>query len=199
MRRPAQAALLLSIVALAPAAAPPPALYAPGRYQVDSVATKVHFRVKALVGGYEGDFVAPDGAVTIDPARPDRAAVDISFPVEKLATGDASTDAMLKGDSFFDMAHFPTIRFTAQNAPLARSDAPTPIAGELTMHGQTRPVTLSVRLVGTTPDEAPGLSTLHFVGAMTVERSQFGMGFGRPFVADKVDLGIDAIFSRAPL
>ena len=163
------------------------------------MATKVHFRVKALVGGYEGDFVSPDGAVTIDPARPDRAAVDIVFPVEKLTTGDASTDAMLKGDSFFAMAQFPTIRFTAQNAPLVRSDAPTPIAGELTMHGQTRPVTLSVRLVGTAPDEAPGPSTLHFVGAMTVERSQFGMGFGRPFVSDKVDLSIDAIFSRAPL
>lgn len=199
MRRPVQAALLLSIVALAPAAAAPPALYAPGRYQVDSVATRVHFHVKALVGGYEGDFVAPEGAVMIDPAQPDRATVDISFPVEKLTTGDASTDAMLKGDSFFDMAKFPTIRFMAQNAPLARSDAPTPIAGELTMHGQTRPVTLSVRLVGTTPDEAPGLSTMHFSGAMTVERSQFGMGFGRPFVSDKVDLSIDAIFSRAQL
>ncbi|KMS58437.1 YceI family protein [Sphingobium cupriresistens] len=205
MRRPAQAALLLSIVALVPAAAAPPALYAPGRYQVDSVATRVHFHVKALVGGYEGDFVAPEGAVVIDSAQPDRATVDISFPVERLTTGDASTDAMLKGDSFFDMAKFPTIRFIAQNAPLARSDAPTPIAGELTMHGQTRPVTLSVRLVGTTlkeasgPDEAPGLSTMHFSGAMTVERSQFGMGFGRPFVSDKVDLSIDAIFSRVQL
>jgi polyisoprenoid-binding protein YceI len=210
VRRPAQAALLLSIIALVPAAAAPPvvtppvplaqvALFAPGRYEVDSAATKAHFRVKALVGGYEGDFVAPDGAVVIDPALPDRATVDIRFPVEKLATGDASTDAMLKGDSFFDMAQFPTIRFTAQNAPLARSDAPTPIAGELTMHGQTRPVTLSVRLVGTTPDEAPGLSTLHFAGTMTVERSQFGMGFGRPFVSDKVDLAIDAIFSRVQI
>ncbi|MGW8202884.1 YceI family protein [Sphingomonas bisphenolicum] len=199
MRRPAQAALLLSIVALAPAATAPTPLYAPGTYRVDNLATRAHFHVKALVGGYEGDFVAPEGAVMIDPAQPDRATVDIVFPVEKLTTGDASIDAMLKGDSFFDMAKFPTIRFMAQNAPLARSDAPTPIAGELTMHGQTRPVTLSVRLVGTPPDEAPGLSTMHFSGAMTVERSQFGMGFGRPFVSDKVDLSVDAIFSRAQL
>ncbi|MBZ9648398.1 YceI family protein [Sphingobium sp. 3R8] len=199
MRRPAQAALLLSIVALAPAATAPTPLYAPGTYRVDNLATRAHFHVKALVGGYEGDFVAPEGAVVIDPAQPDRATVDIVFPVEKLTTGDASIDAMLKGDSFFDMAKFPTIRFMAQNAPLARSDAPTPIAGELTMHGQTRPVTLSVRLVGTPPDEAPDLSTMHFSGAMTVERSQFGMGFGRPFVSDKVDLSVDAIFSRAQL
>ncbi|MCI4589031.1 YceI family protein [Sphingobium sp. BYY-5] len=214
MSRPAQAILLLGLIGFAPAAATPPptpmaaaphisvppqgaALYAPGHYQVDSAATKVHFHVKALVGGYEGDFVAPEGSVVIDPARPDRASVDIQFPVEKLTTGDTSTDAMLKGDSFFDMAKFPTVRFTAQDAPLAHGEVPTPIAGELTMHGETRPVTLSVRLVGVTPDEAPGLSVLHFTGTMTVDRSHFDMGFGRPFVSDKVDLTIDAIFRHS--
>lgn len=207
MRMPARLALLFSMVALVPATAAPPVipspapparamLYAPGHYAVDSAATRVHFHVKALVGGYEGDFLAPEGSVVIDPARPDRATVDIRFPVEKLTTGDASTDAMLKGDSFFDMAQYPAIRFTAQDAPLVNGDTPTPVAGELTMHGQTRPVTLSVRLVGTTPDEAPGLSVLHFAGTMTVERSHYGMGFGRPFVSDHVDLAIDAIFRR---
>ncbi|WP_420144374.1 YceI family protein, partial [Sphingobium sp.] len=172
------------------------ALYAPGRYMVDGDATKVHFRVKALIGGYEGDFLHPEGTVVIDPAHPDRAMVDIRFPVEKMTTGDSSTDAMLKGGSFFDMDQYPMIRFAAQDAPLIGGDAPTPIAGQLTMHGQTRPVTLSVRLTGTTPDEAPGLSVLHFAATMAVERSDYGMGFGRPFVSDRVDLTIDAIFRR---
>lgn len=204
MRLPAQAILLLGMMMLVPAAATPPpappaqaALYVPGRYQVDGAATKVHFHVKALIGSYEGDFVDPEGAVVIDAALPGRAAIDIRFPVEKLTTGDASTDAMLKGESFFDMARFPTIRFTAQNAPLASSVATTSISGELTMHGQSHPITLSVRLVGVTPDEAPGLSVLHFAGTTSVERSQFGMGFGRPFVSDRVDLAIDAIFRRS--
>ncbi|QGP80696.1 YceI family protein [Sphingobium sp. CAP-1] len=199
MRAPARLLLLLGMGMLVPAATAQEAvpLYAPGRYLVDSAATKVHFHVKALIGGYDGDFTAPDGAVEIDPARPDRAAVDIRFPVDSLTTGDASTDAMLKGDSFFDMAKFPTVRFTAQDAPLVRGDTATPIAGALTMHGETRPVTLSVRLVGVTPDEAPGLSVLHFAGSMTVERSHYGMGFGRPFVSDKVDLTIDAIFRHS--
>ena len=196
------------MITLVSAAPPPPimtspaprvraTLYAPGHYAVDSAATRVHFHVKALVGGYDGDFLAPEGMVVIDAARPDRAIVDISFPVEKLTTSDASTDAMLKGDSFFDMGKFPTVRFTAQDAPLVSSDTLTPIAGELTMHGQSRPVTLSVRLVGTAPDEAPGLSVLHFAGTMTVDRSDYGMGFGRPFVSDKVELAIDAIFRRS--
>jgi polyisoprenoid-binding protein YceI len=206
MRAPARAVLLLGMMALVSAAiaTPPPLpsttpapLFAPGRYAVDSAATKVHFHAKALVGGYEGDFVAPQGSVVIDPARPDRAQVDISFPVERLTTGDGSTDAMLKGDSFFAVAKFPIVRFTAQDAPLGRGDRDIPIPGMLTMHGQTRPVTLTVRLVGVTPDEAPGLSVLHFTGTMAIERSQYGMGFGRPFVSDTVSLTIDALFRRA--
>jgi polyisoprenoid-binding protein YceI len=215
MRRPARLLLLFSVGMLVPAASAqgpqhtpvsgpeqrpaqgPASLYAPGHYLVDGAATRVHFHVKALVGGYDGDFVAPEGAVVITPEHPDRASIDIQFPVDKLTTGDASTDAMLKGDSFFDGAKFPTIRFSAQDAPLATPDTPTAIAGELTMHGQTRPVTLSVRLAGVTPDEAPGLSVLHFTGTLSIERSQFGMGFGRPFVSDKVDLSIDAIFHRS--
>jgi polyisoprenoid-binding protein YceI len=206
MRAPARAILLAGMMVLVPAAVatPPPAsslsqapLFTPGRYVVDSAATKVHFHAKALVGGYEGDFLAPQGSVVIDPARPDRAQVDISFPVERLTTGDASTDAMLKGDSFFAGTKFPIVRFTAQDAPLARGDRDIPIAGLLTMHGQTRPVTLTVRLAGVTPDEAPGLSVLRFAGTMAIERSHYGMGFGRPFVSDTVSLTIDALFRRA--
>ncbi|MFY9349386.1 YceI family protein [Sphingobium sp.] len=196
MRAPARAMTLICVMLLAPAATGT-GLYQPGRYAVDADATRVHFHVKALVGKYEGDFRAPEGAVTIDPATPDRAAIDIVFPVGKMTTGDASTDAMLKGGSFFDMERYPTVRFTAENAPLAGTESETRIAGRLTMHGQTLPTTLSVRLVGVTPDEAPGIATLHFMGTMSVERSKFGMGFGRPFVADRVDLSIDAVFRRS--
>lgn len=196
MRMAARAGTLIGVILLTPAAASP-TLYQPGRYAVDAQATRVHFHVKAAIGKYEGDFRDPSGAVTIDPARPGRAAIDISFPVENMTTGDASTDAMLKGGSFFDIAQYPTVRFNAEDAPLATAQGETQIAGQLTMHGQTQPVTLSVRLVGVTPDEAPGLSTLHFTGTMSVRRSEFGMGFGRPFVADRVDLSVDAIFRRS--
>ncbi|MEJ7935633.1 YceI family protein [Sphingobium sp. AN558] len=199
MRRLAQLTLLSGMMALVPAAAvsQEASLYTPGRYQVDATATKAHFHVKALVSSYEGDFVAPGGSVAIEESHPDRAIVDIRFPVDRLTTGDASTDAMLKGDSFFDMTHFPTVRFEATDAPLASAHAATPIAGQLTMHGQTHPVTVSIRLIGVTPDEARGPSMLHFAGTLTVDRSQFGMGFGRPFVSDRVDLTIDALFHRS--
>lgn len=193
--------LLCGTLCFTPGAAPPPPALSPtfpaGRYRIDSQATVATFEVKALVGKYAGSFRQPTGTVVIDPARPDRASIDVTFPVDRLTTGDASTDAMLKGDSFFNLARYPTVRFAADNAPLAQGQGDLNIDGALTMHGQTLPTTLTVRLASHTPDEVPALATLRFTGEMHVLRSRFGMGFGRPFVADRVELTIDATFRRS--
>lgn len=199
MRRRAILILLPGMMTFGPATAnsQPVSLFAPGHYQVDSAATKAHFHVKALIGGYEGDFVAPEGSVTIDESHPGRAVIDIRFPVDRLTTGDESTDAMLKGASFFDVKHFPTVEFTATDAPIVTTSAATPVAGQLTMHGQSRPVTISVRLTDTTAGDAEHGAALHFSGNLTIDRSQFGMGFGTPFLSDRVNLTVEAFFCRS--
>ncbi|SCW91336.1 Polyisoprenoid-binding protein YceI [Sphingobium faniae] len=198
---PARVAACLSMLLLVPAASAPTAglgqpPYPPGAYEVDSRRTRVHFQVKSLFGGYQGDFLEPTGTVTIDPRRPNRADIDISFPVSSLTTGDASTDQMLKGGSFFDMEHYPAIRFAANDALIGQSDLLT-VNGQLTMHGRTRTIAIAARLAGLDPDIlSDARPTLRFIGAASVKRSQFGMGFGRPFVANRVDLSIDATFRQ---
>lgn len=203
---PARARVLLMALSLVPAmpvavAQSAPDRLAPGRYDVDFHRTIVHFQVKSLFGAYQGDFIEPTGTVIIDPARPGHAAIDVSFPVSRLTTGDASTDQMLKGSSFFDMERYPTIRFTASDAPIGSIDR-LRVEGQLTMHGQTRPITVTARFAGVdmpSPATEPGANEpgLRFTGEASVKRSQFGMGFGRPFVANRVDLTIDATFRRS--
>lgn len=178
---------------VAPTAALPAARFAPGRYQVVAPQTKVHFHVKSLLGAFDGDFIDPTGAVTIDAAHPNNAAIDISFPVEKMSTGEPANDVMLKGDNLFDAAKFPFVRFLAADALIGSSEAMT-ITGELTMHGQTRPISITAHLTGIVPDATGGKPSLHFSGETSVLRSDFEMGFGRPFVSNRVDLTIDASF-----
>lgn len=171
------------------------ARFQPGHYAVDTVQTRVHFQAKSLFGAYKGDFVQPMGAVAIDPQRVDHAAIDIRFPVGRLTTGDASTDSMLKGSSFFDTDHYPEVRFAASDATIGSGDT-LRIDGKLTMHGQTRPIAIAAHLAGISPDPVTGHPRLHFTGEASVRRSQFGMGFGRPFVSNRVDLDIDATFTQ---
>lgn len=170
--------------------------YPPGRYEVDLRRTIVHFQVKSLFGSYQGDFAEPTGTVIIDPARPGHANIDVSFPVSRLTTGDASTDQMLKGSSFFDMERYPTIRFAADDAPISGGET-LKVEGKLTMHGQTRSISVTARFAGVTAEQASDQPSLRFTGEASVKRSLFGMGFGRPFVANRVDLTVDATFRRA--
>ncbi|EQB31484.1 YceI family protein [Sphingobium ummariense] len=201
MFRRSRALALLGVLASVPAsfaaqAAPlSAARFQPGHYAVDTVQTRVHFQAKSLFGAYRGDFVEPMGAVAIDPQRGDHAAIDIRFPIGKLTTGDASTDSMLKGSSFFDMDHYPEVRFVASDTAIGNGDT-LRIDGKLTMHGQTRPIAIAARLAGISPDPATGRPRLHFTGQANVRRSQFGMGFGRPFVSNRVYLDIDATFTQ---
>lgn len=187
--------MLLLVPAQLPATASAPQdRYPPGHYEADFHRTTVHFQVKSLFGSYQGDFVEPTGTVVIMPDRPGHAAIDINFPVNRLTTGDASTDQMLKGSSFFDMERYPTIRFVADDAPLG-GDETLKIDGKLTMHGQTHPVSVTARFAGVSAEEEGSVHPgLRFTGEASVNRSQFGMGFGRPFVANRVDLTIDATF-----
>jgi polyisoprenoid-binding protein YceI len=194
--RPAKR-LLASLAALSllagPAGITAEAPYAPGRYLVDPAETSVHFTVKQLpFGHYAGRFVEPAGTVTIDSGRASRASVDIAFPVEKLTTGDMSTDALLEGSSFFDAGRFPMVRFTGADVPLAGDDIP--VRGDLTMHGITRPVTFTARLAGIRSEAGAAHPQLRFTGDAAVRRSEFAMGFGRPFVSNRVELRIEASF-----
>ena len=191
------AGALLTALLLMPASAEvtsetPAYDFSPGHYAVDRAHTTVHFRVSSLFGAYQGDFIEPTGEVLIEPDRPRHAHIDISFPVSRLTTGDASTDQMLKSASFFDSDRYPTVRFTADDAPIGNDQLK--IDGHLTMHGQTRPLSITARFAGIRMEEGATHPSLHFTGEASVKRSEFGMGFGRPFVANNVDLTIDATF-----
>lgn len=185
----------LLLAALAGVAAPLPAQpqsIPPGTYRIDPARTRVSFSVSQLgISRYTGRFEAPSGALAIDPARPDTARIDVTFPMERLTTGKPGPDRMLHGRSFFDVAHFPTAHFAAL-VPIGR--AVGDITGDLTLHGVTRTVTLHAGSVGARVNPATNRLEVLLSASGTIRRSAFGVGFGAPIVSDKAALVIDAAF-----
>jgi polyisoprenoid-binding protein YceI len=58
-----------------------------GTYKVDSGHTQVLFEINHLgFSEYSGMFVEPTGSLTLDPANPSAAKVDIVFPIAKVRT-----------------------------------------------------------------------------------------------------------------
>ena len=196
-------------LALALAAAPvlaqtPPALpgandvtrVTAGTYAVDSGHTQVLFTLNHLgFTEYTGQFTQPTGTLTLDPGRPQNDKVEISFPIDKVSTTVTGLDEHLKKPEFFDATQFPTGKFVSTSVTITGTTAV--IAGNLTLKGVTKPVTLQARFIGAGSNPMSKKKTVGFRATTTIMRSDFGISYGLPVVSDKVDLVINAAFEAA--
>ena len=167
-----------------------------GTYDVDTGHTQLLFTVTHLgFSNYTGQFTQPTGTLTVDRARPANSRVDITFPIDKVSTTVAALNTHLMSADFFDAARFPTARFVSTGI-VVRGTTGT-ITGNLTLHGVTRPVTLQARFVGagSAPMSPPALN-IGFSATGSINRSDFGLGYGIPLVSDRVDLVINAAFAK---
>ena len=71
------------------------------------------------------------------------------------------------------------------------------VAGELTLHGVTKPVTLKVKFNSAGPNPLTKAYTTGFQVSGVVKRSDFGVSMYVPMVGDDVDLTISAAFEKA--
>jgi polyisoprenoid-binding protein YceI len=70
------------------------------------------------------------------------------------------------------------------------------VAGDLTLHGVTRPIVLDVTLTGAGPNAFSKIPTLGFKAEGLVKRSDFGMGKYVPIVSDETTITISAAFEK---
>ncbi len=161
-------------------------------YSIDQRVGDIAFSVGHLgLFRSEGEFRRFDGRLTIDLARPDRTkiAVEVAAGSVDMAWQDAA--AMLRSPDFFDVAHYPEVRF--------RSTAVEPLTpgryrvrGLLEIRGITQPLVLDARLVGRHVDRERKAEIADFVVSGELRRSAFGMTADAIFISDIVRLTINA-------
>lgn len=167
-----------------------------GTYRVDPAHTQIRWRLDHLgFSPFDGFFADPTGTLVIDPRRLNETRLSITMPMERVVTTSAALDRHLKNADFFDVAKYPTATFTSTRVQATGQRAR--IAGNLTLHGVTRPVVLDARFVGA--GNAPrGDKALNigFEATTRIRRSDFGMGYGLPAIGDQVDIAINAAFVK---
>ena len=103
------------------------------------------------------------------PPSSSSARFDVTVDLASAQTGDSDRDTALPGSDFFDVAQFPKAHFVTT---AFHQDGSKVIAdGNLTLHGVTKPVSLTVDFKPTTAG-----ATLDVAG--TVQRLDFGVGGG---------------------
>lgn len=188
---------LLAAVSFAPtsrvAEPAPPAPAAAETYEVDSVHSTILFRVKHLGVAYSyGRFNEMQGKIVVDDANPAASSVEIEAKTDSIDTGNAKRDQHLKSPDFFNAKQFPTVSFKSTSAKKAGEK--WEVAGNVTLKGVSKPVTLTLDRVGTA--KTPQGHKTGFEGKFAVKRSDFGMSFMPDGLGDEVTLQVSIEAAR---
>lgn len=159
-----------------------------GHYRIDPAATIITARVTFFgLASKTAGFPEVSGSIALDPHRPEAIALDILLDARKLTAGDAVTLARLKGANFFDVAHYPEVRFVGTRMALGQGNSAR-ITGTLTARGVTRPVVLAALLAA---PPRPG-EPLALTATTVIDRRDFGMTAYPFIVGSKVRITIAA-------
>jgi polyisoprenoid-binding protein YceI len=141
-------------------------------------------------------FDQAHASLVFQPDEPERSVVMAVIDAASLDTNVAELDRLVMGPEMLDAAHYPEIRFVSR--ALRRSgDNRGDMTGDLTLHGETREVTLAVIFNGEAPNPLTGEDTLGFTATGHFDRSSFGLGTWYPAVGNEVQIMIQAEFVKS--
>ena len=164
-------------------------LHAADLYEVDHVHSSIVFRIKHLEIAYVyGRFNDFSGTFRIDDNNPANNTIEIQVKAKSIDTANAKRDAHLRSPDFFDVKQFPLISFNSKSFKTEGSDL-FEVAGDLSLHGITHPLTIKVERTGSGRDPWGGYR-VGFEGTFRVNRSEFGMSHMLGPVGDEVRLTV---------
>jgi polyisoprenoid-binding protein YceI len=150
------------------------------------------FRIKHLnVSWVYGRIDKPEGTIVVDDTDPTKTTFDIQLKAANTDTGEPKRDEHLKSPDFFSAAEFPTLSFKSTSVKSA-GDNKLEVTGDLMIHGQTKPITVTLEKVGAA--KTPMGDRCGYAGEFTIKRSDFGMTKMLEAVGDDVTImvGLEA-------
>ena len=166
-----------------------------GDYTIDPTHTRLGFSARhAMVTTVRGQFTDFAGTAHIDTANPAASKVELTIQTASIDTGVADRDGHLKSPDFFDAEANPTITFVSTK--VERDGDDWTIAGDLTIKGVAKPVTIEFESTGSAQDPFGNLR-VGFEGATSINRKDWGLSWnaaletGGVLVSEKVKLEFD--------
>ena len=160
-------------------------------WNIDPVHSVAEFKVKhMMISNVKGQFTGVKGVLTLDEANLTGSKVEATIDTATINTNDAGRDTHLKSADFFDAESFPAMEFVSTGVT-RKGDGELKVAGNLTMHGVTKPVVFDVE-GPTAPGKDPWGNTKIGVSATTkVNRKDFGLTWNAALETGGVLVGED--------
>ncbi|MCW2930141.1 MAG: YceI [Actinomycetia bacterium] len=178
--------------------------YVAGTWDIDPVHSEVGFSVRHMaVSKVRGRFDKFEGVI-VTGEDPLSSTVTATIDATSINTNNEQRDGHMKSADFFEVETHPTWTFTTTGVKPDGDDYL--LAGDLTIKGVTKPVTLKLEITGVGPD-AYGGTRAGISATGEIGRSDYGVSFNGPIpgvpggviVSEKValHLEIEAVLRQA--
>jgi polyisoprenoid-binding protein YceI len=166
-----------------------------GNWQLDPYHTQVEFAAKHLgmmtVRGHFGDVTS---TADIDADHLETMHLEVTIQAASIKTDNESRDKDVRSENFLDTDNFPVMTFKSTGVEPAGEDHYA-VTGDLTIKGNTRPVTLQMTRLGEFNDPMLG-HRIGYNGNTKIRRKDFGLTFnpvldGRFVVSDEIDITLE--------
>jgi polyisoprenoid-binding protein YceI len=116
---------------------------------LDSSTSTVGFVGSKVTGKHEGKFEKVSGSITLAGGKAEGGKIVVDVDVSSLKTDQEKLDGHLKSPDFFDVAKFPSAKFTSTEIKAGGEKGATEtVTGELELHGEKKtisfPATITV-------------------------------------------------------
>ena len=165
-------------------------------WNVDASHTNIVFSVSHLFTSVQGRFNDFEATVQFDPAAPDKTVVKGTIRATSINTDNEKRDKHLRGADFFDVEKYPTLEFESTGLKEWKGKKGK-LAGNLTIHGVTKPVEFDVAFLGQGSDPWGNVRS-GFRATLTINRKDYGLNWNKALetggllVGDEIEIRIDA-------
>ena len=196
MRMTTAIAAMLVLPALAMAGVSTNPQSAPkGNYALEPGHTIVMFCIRHMgISNYCGRFNQASGKISFNGAQPEKSTATVEVKIDSLDTPSDELDSKLLNE-FFEAKTFPKASFVSKSARVTGKNTGA-IEGDLTLHGQTRPVTLATTFNGGKIHPFANAYVIGFSARTTVKLDAFSFPevAWKSFIGDEVELTIESEF-----
>jgi polyisoprenoid-binding protein YceI len=154
------------------------AIAAPITYNVDPGHTYPSFEADHFGGlsVWRGKFTKSSGKISLDKDK-GAGTVEITVDASSIDFGHAKLNEHAQSAEMFDVAKFPTAVYKGTLAKF-KDGSPTEVDGELTLHGVTKPVTLTINQFKCILNPMIKKEVCGADASTTFNRSDFGISYG---------------------
>ncbi len=168
-------------------------------WTVDAKSSRISFTAKQMGVAVPGRFERFSATIRFDAKDLPGSKVLIEIDVSSTSTPNQDIETEIKREPWFDAARHPIARFESAAFTYVSGDR-YDVAGQLTLRGVTKTVTLPATIRVTDDPGRPGVLRAQASGDIPISRTAFGIGQGQwhdiAIVADEVVVRFEIVAQR---